>query len=366
MRSICCVFNVAPHYNESIYKLIDKELNCEFYIGDRMPYSIELMNYDELKGFKSKLKNVYLVNNFYWQRGILKCIFNGYKHYIVTGEPYCLSTWLLLISNRICGRKTYLWTHGWYGNEGIVKTIVKKLFFKLSNKILLYGDYAKKLMIAQGFKEENLIPVYNSLNYDEQVKIRGEITTSNIYVDYFNNKNPVVLYVGRIQKRKKIELLIEAIKELNSNQIDCNLILIGKIIDQTNLAQIIEKYELQDKIWQYGSCYNESELAELIYNASLCVVPGDIGLTSIHSMVFGTPVVTHDNFPSHGPEFEVVKSGITGDFFKENSLSDLCEKISCWIQVDLERRELIRNDCYREVDEKYNPNKQIEIIKNLI
>jgi len=364
-KKICCIFNVAPHYNESIYKLMDMELECDFFLGDKLPYSIELMNYHDLKGFKYTLQNKNLLGNFYWQKGALQTLFDNYEYYIITGEPYCLSTWILLIANKIKKRKSYLWTHGWYGNERKIKKIVKKLFFKLSDRILLYGDYAKGLMINDGFKAECLIPVYNSLNYDQQIEIRSSIKKTNIYFDYFQNNNPIILYVGRIQKRKKIDLLIDAIKELNINKIECNLIVIGKIIDETDFSQLIEKNNLNKKIWQFGPCYDERILSELIYNADLCVVPGDIGLTAIHSLVYGTPVITHNNFPNHGPEFEVITPGLNGDFFEENSVSDLSDKIKKWINFDENKRELTRIECYNEIKEKFNPNVQIEIFKHL-
>ena len=58
----------------------------------------------------------------------------------------------------------------------------------------------------------------------------------------------------------------------------------------------MENLNLQDQIWFYGACYDESKLGELIFNADLCVSPGNVGLTAVHSMGYGTPVITHNNF----------------------------------------------------------------------
>ena len=69
VERICCIFNLAPHYNAAIYSLMDRELKCDFYFGDRLPYSVELMNYESLKGFKKRLKYKSLFGNFYWQDG---------------------------------------------------------------------------------------------------------------------------------------------------------------------------------------------------------------------------------------------------------------------------------------------------------
>ena len=53
-------------------------------------------------------------------------------------------------------------------------------------------------------------------------------------------------------------------------------------------------------------CYNEEANAELLYNASVCVCPAEVGLTAIHSLLFGTPVVSNDNFDEQMPEFESI------------------------------------------------------------
>lgn len=345
--------------------LMDSELQCDFYIGDRVPYSIKLMDYSILKGFKRSLRNIPIVGNFYWQEGASSLSFNSYKHYIITGEPYCLSTWLVLFVNMLMRKKTYLWTHGWYGNESALKQVIKKVFFGLSHKVLLYGDYARNLMIQQGFKSEKLITIYNSLDHDNQLKIRKKLKPTRIYQEYFKNDFPILLYVGRIQNRKKIELLIDALYELHKDKFFCNLILIGNQADDTKISELVSFYNLEKYVWFFGSCYDENILGELIFNADVCVVPGDVGLTVMHSFVYGTPVITHDNLPEHGPEFEAIEPTVTGDFFKEGSLNDLCLKIKVWAATDATKREYIRARCYKVIDEKYNAENQISLLKDL-
>jgi glycosyltransferase involved in cell wall biosynthesis len=362
---ICCIFNLAPHYNEPIYKLMDSELQCDFYLGDRVPYSIKLMDYFSLVGYKKSLSYTRIISHFYWQKGAVPLAFKSYKHYILTGEPYCVSTWLVLILNRLTGRKSYLWTHGWYGNENGLKKIIKRIFFGLSNKVLLYGDYAKDLMIKEGFDPNKLITVYNSLDYNTQLKVRKNLKETLVYKNHFQNEYPVLLYVGRIQNRKKIELLIDAINVLYKSESYYNLILIGNPSDETNVNELVGAYGLEEYVWFFGPCYDESVLGELIYNADVCVVPGDIGLTVMHSFAYGTPVITHDNFSEHGPEFEAIESQITGGFFNEGSVNDLCSKIKDWTCINKEQREVVRQKCYEVIHEKYNSNNQISIFKKL-
>jgi len=366
MKGICCIFNLAPHYNAPIYSLIDKEIGADFYLGNRVSSSIKLMNYEELTGFRKKLKYIPLIGNFYYQKGVVQLFLKPYKHYIITGEPYCVSTWIILVLLRFTKKKTYLWTHGWYGNETFLKRKIKKLFYGLSDKLLLYGDYSKRIMIDEGFDSNKLTVIYNSLDFNTQSSIYDNLSRTSIYKDHFGNERPVLIYLGRIQNRKKIGLLIDAIEVMNLKGEHYNLVLIGNQIEGNSLQQIVVDKGLSDQVWFYGACYDEFRLGECIYNSDLCVVPGDVGLTVMHSFVYGTPVLTHNNFPKHGPEFEAIIPTVTGDFFIEDSITDLCLKINIWTNISEETREIVRRSCFSVVAEKYNPQTQIKILKSLI
>lgn len=367
MLRICCIFNYAPHYRAPIYKLIDKEIKSDFFIGDNVKSPMKKMNYHELSGFKGELKNIYLLGNVYWLKGAIKTVFSGYNHYIITGEPHCLSTWIILFLARLTTKKTFLWTHGWYGDETRLKKFVKKLYFGLANHILLYGDYARKLMIEEGFNPEKLHCIYNSLDYDNQVKVKESLKKSNVFVEKFGNDNPVLCYVGRIQQSKRLDILIESILVLrNKYEKLVNLVIVGKESDDTDLAGIVENYKLSDNVWFYGPSYDENELGMIFYNSNLCVSPGNVGLTAIHSLTYGCPTITHNSFENQGPEFESITPGITGDFFEEKNIDDLAFKINTWLELHPTNDDTIRNECYKVIDGKYNPHYQIQLLKSLL
>lgn len=364
-KRICCIFNVAPHYNAPIYKLMDAELCCDFYFGNRIHLPIKLMSYSELRGYKETLKYKPLFSKFYWQKRAINKLFRPYSDYILTGEVYCLSTWVILLFSRLTKKRTYLWTHGWYGNETPIKKIIKRIFFNLSTHTLLYGNYARNLMIENGFNPNKLSCIYNSLDYNKQLYIRENMKGTSVYTDRFKNTYPVLFYIGRIQKNKRLDILIKALEILKEKSIDCNLVIIGEEVEKTGIVDQITNNNLTDNIWMYGACYDESNIGELIYNADICVSPGNVGLTAIHSLMYGTPVITHNEYSMQGPEFEAIIDGLTGTFFKNNNIFDLVEKIILWLNNTKKDRENIRNSCYKIIDDRYNPNAQIDILKNI-
>ncbi|MEQ8422596.1 MAG: glycosyltransferase [Arenibacter algicola] len=366
-NKICCIFNLAPHYRSPIFKLMDNELNCHFYFGDKVDTAIELMDYRDLKGFQKISKNLKIPRTgFEWQKGVWQLIFKPYKHYIITGTPGSLSNWLLALLAIPMGKKVYAWTHGMTGNSTPAGKFIEKNFYRLCHKILLYGEFSKNIMITEGFNEKKLIPIYNSLDYKKQLRVRKKLKLSKIYVDYFKNEAPVIIYVGRIQKRKKLDLLLQALKDLNSDGTLCNLTIIGSDVDNNEIPKLISNLNLQSKVWLYGSCYDENIIGEFLFNADVCVSPGPVGLTSLHALTYGCPVITNNDFKSQMPEYEAIIEKENGDFFELDNILSLKETIKSWINLSINERERVRKNAYKIIDEKYNPNYQLTVLKKTL
>lgn len=365
-RKTCCIFNIAPSYRQAILTRLDSEFDCDFYLGDRLGFEIALMDYRQLKGYMGTLHFVPLFGRYFMQKGAFRLALKSYDQYLLTGEMHSLSSWLVLLICRLRGKKAFIWSHGIYGNESPANRLIKKLYYRLASKVLLYGDYARDFMIHRGFAPERLICVYNSLDYEKQVLIRNGLKDHQIYSDHFGNTDPVLLFIGRIQKIKKIDLLIEALKGLRDRHIPCNLMLIGKEIEHTGIREMVESLKLGDRVWFYGQSYEEEELAGLIHQANVCVSPGNVGLMAIHCLTYGTPVITHDNFAMQMPEFESIESKVSGDFFSYDSVEDLEDVIQVWLEKTGSERDAVRKACYSIIEERYNPSRQMEIFKNIL
>lgn len=366
MTSICCIFNVAAHYRSLIYHLIDQELQADFYIGDTVG-RLERMEYSTLKGYKGTLKNMKCAfSPLNWQHSAVRLSCKPYQHYILTGDFYCVSTWCILLLCRLMNKRTYLWTHGWYGREGLMKKWMKKIFFGLATEVLLYGEYARHLMVKEGFDSGKLHVIANSLDYDKQLMIRQGLKQTNIFREHFKNENPILIFVGRLTKVKKLDLLINACYKLHEEGRFVNLVLVGDEMEEFSVRELLLKKNILSKIWIYGACYDEEKLGELFYNADVCVSPGNVGLTAVHALTYGCPVITHGNFSRQMPEFEVIENGRNGLFFKENDLDALTESIKVWLDYARDKRKTIRESCYEIIDNKFNPHYQIELLKRII
>ena len=363
MNKLCLIYNFAPKYREGIFRLIDQTYDCDWYFG-RNSTDIKGLDLSALRNAKEIPSNK-IFGNWYWQKGVI-CLLGKYETFFMLGELYCLSTWMMAILARLFPKKkVYFWSHGWYGKESFAKKVLKKIFFRLANGTFLYGNYARKLMIENGFDGSKLFVIHNSLDYDAQLKLRNEIEPSNIYSQHFGNENKTLIFIGRLTEVKRLDMLIQAVAKLKQEGKQYNIVLVGDGV----MKDVLQKQaaEAGVDVWFYGACYDERTNAELIYNADLCVAPGNVGLTAMHTMVFGTPVITHDDFKWQMPEFEAIKAGETGDFFTRGDVNSLAQTIEHWFDTHGNDREAVRKACYNEIDTQWTPQFQIEVIKkNLI
>lgn len=365
-HKICMITNIGPHYRYPIFEKMSQELGCDFYLGDKVYLPIKTFNYKDLSGYKATLTN-HFISNFYWQSNSIRLLFKKYDTYILDGEPYCLSSWAILAISKLLGKHTIAWTHGWYGRESRLKKILKKVFFSLHTKLLVYNEYSIRLMEQEaGISSQKMYCIANSLDTNMELKIRDKLKDTDIYYNHFNNKYPTIIYCGRIQKWKKLDMILDCMESLNQEGHPINVVFVGKDVENVGLDIIAKNKGLNKQVWFYGPCYDDMLLGELFYNAYACVSPGNVGLTAIHALSFGCPIITHNNFAYQNPEFEAIIPGITGDFFEMDNAKDLKNKIEMWTQKDVISRNKTRIEAFKEIDRKWNINYQIKIIKEAV
>lgn len=362
---LCNIYNSAAHYRRAIFLKIDETFDCAWAFG-RKPIGgndIKSMNPDEFRDFQGYLDNRRIVGNWYWQCGVLKLLFKPFDTYLVLGEPFCLSAWVFCALAKLMPKKrVFFWTHGWYGRETFTKRVMKKVFFRLGDGVFLYGNYARDLMIKEGFTPEKLWTIHNSLAYEEQLALRSNLEAKPIFKEYFGNDNRTLIFVGRLTKVKRLDMVLEAMAKLRNQGVNLNLALIGDGVAREELEEKVKELGLKEQVWFHGACYDEAWLSGLIFNADLCVSPGNIGLTAIHALMFGCPCVTHNDFPNQMPEFEAIVPGKTGAFFERGNVDSLTGTIKSWFE-NAPSREAVRSACYAEIDSSWNPEYQVEVLK---
>ena len=276
-------------------------------------------------------------------------------------------TWISALAARLTGKRVLFWTHGWKRRDTGIKRLLRNTFYRLAHGLLLYGHHAKIIGIENGFDPAKLYVIYNSLDYEAQSRVRTEVADeeiNKIREELFDNpQHPLVVCTSRLIPGRRFDQLFEALAILKKQSRDVNLLLVGDGPEKHALQEIASREGLAVNF--YGACYDERRLAELVMAANVTVAPGDIGLTAMHSLAFGTPVITHDDADHQNPEWEAIIAGRTGDFFRRGDVPGLAQVIGRWTRSALPDP-AIRAECHKAIERFYTPRFQQQAIDRAV
>ncbi len=363
------VFGGRSEYRLALYNSLASSLGFDFIICDEAKE-------DGIKGYAdSSLKNhvhttqkVKLIGNFYYLSGIFSLL----KKYdtLIVGGAYCVNFWLYILWSRLTGRRqVFSWSHGMYGREQGVRKWIKIIFFKFCHGNFVYNNRSRDLMIKSGVNADKVFRLGNCLDTPENLEIYQKTNSTEIYRKLFGNDRVPLVFVGRVSREKRIDILLDALLILKKRGRLLNLLIVGKDVNGLRLEEYAEELGLSDQVVFYGPSHDKALLGNLFYNAELCVSPGNVGLTAIHAMSFGCPVISHDDFNFQGPEFEAIKPEKTGLFFKQLDSMDLANQIELWLDTFSERKELraeIQKNCLEEVMSNWSIESELEVFRNVL
>lgn len=381
LKSVAVIYHYFALYRYSVLNELmkAKHINYTFFSSRTSGNDIKTINPDYANraivdgGLRWKfIRNKWFFKErFLWQKGIIGLALKGnFDAFILLGNVYFISTWIAAMIIRFRGKKVYFWTHGVTSNEKGLKWLIRKALYNISDGLLLYGNGAKSVIQNNGFKKEIHV-IYNSLGTAEDIIISNEITNDrriNIKNELFQEPNlPIIIFVGRLTYYKKLDQILEASRNLADEDFKINILFVGDGPALKSLEDLAKSLNLSEYCNFYGPCYDNKELELLFDISSICVSPGEVGLTAMTSLGNGTPIITHDDFNFQKPEYEAIIPGVNGLFFKRNSVPDLAFTIKQWIDEHKNiSDEVIKNNCHKIIKEKYNSTYQATLINEII
>lgn len=286
------------------------------------------------------------------------------KALIILGNPNMPATIAIALLGRLSGKRVLFWAHGWLRQRPARTARLRNLYFRLAHRVLVYGERAVRIAVAEGFPADRVQTIYNSLDYERaQIslsKVKDDIASSNRPQALFDEpERPLLICTARITPVCRFDVLLEAASLLQKDGRPVNVLLVGDGPEKASLESMAR--ELGVSVRFYGACYDEDELARLIYWSDLTVSPGKIGLTAMHTLTYGTPAITHGDLDAQMPEVEAIEPGLTGLLFKRNDPVDLARAIGEWLDRDNDRA-ATRIACQAIIERKWNPANQRRLI----
>ena len=331
---VAVVQNVIPQYREDMYmRLFD-------YYGDSLHVycqsSIPGMNlnvvHDKFGNHISLVKTLSLSKEkLAWQ---LLPIIKLYKKYDVIffyGNPRVLSSVVWASLFKLLGKKVVIW--GQYHTAGANSRMEKiRLFWwSMFDYLFLYTEYEAQQYKRRFPGTKAAIGMNNGLNQQE-IEDASQAVKDRGLGSWKENQGltdkMLLLSCARLDKKNRYEFFIECLPALVELYPDLIWCVIGKGEEEERLRSKAQSLGVAKHIRWLGAIYNQEELAPWFLCSQLFVHPGSIGLSLMHAMGYGLPVVTHDNIEMQMPEIAALKNGENGILYRENDQESLIKTIS--------------------------------------
>jgi len=368
---IVIFYNCIPHYRKAFFEKLSasEDLNVTFLADDTTDtkhMEVIASSSDSMRIRPVRTKALRLLGKtLFAHPGILKALRQEKPDMLIPlGNPHILTTWLIMLWGRIHSIPVVLWTHGTLRKEHGIKRLFRLAYYRLSAGLFLYGAHAQQLLQEMGLKHTPMYPIYNSLDYEAQRAI-SEMTSPEDISKFreslgIGTASKVLIFTGRLQPVKKLDLLVKLTKRLNLETLDTHCILIGDGDERERLQELALTLGVADKFHFLGAVHDEEKLGLAMLSADLYVIPSGAGLSVMHALGYGVPVLLHDNFEHHFPEWEAVEHCVNGLFYRENDMEDMIDKAISYLTG--KHPEIQPDACYRAIEAKYTAEKQYRVI----
>jgi glycosyltransferase involved in cell wall biosynthesis len=174
----------------------------------------------------------------------------------------------------------------------IYDNLIGRMTLNLANKILAATDYEKKFLVSKfSLNDEKVSVVPNGVEFD---KFSNLPDPQSLISQYGLQKNRVALFVGRIERKKGLQYLLEATPKVASEFPNFKILLVGPDWGYRNeLKKIAKRIQIDDLVIFAGQL-KEIDLLKAYNLSEFSILPSlgeATGLTILESMAAGRPII---------------------------------------------------------------------------
>ncbi|SCW94918.1 glycosyltransferase family 4 protein [Ancylobacter rudongensis] len=246
-----------------------------------------------------------------WQPGVLTTRVGKGDLVVLSGAPRNLSNMLMLVWARLRGARTVWWGQYWSSTSRTHRFLLRLLLMKLSHAVLFYTDEEVDAY-RKGLGRDDRRPVdalNNGINVTPILALRAP------YVP--GQRARSLLFIGRLTAKAELGTLLDALAR--PELADVRLEIVGDGEERKALEEKARRLRLDDRILWHGGMTDEGEIAAIANRCRLFVYPGGVGLSLLHAMAYGLPVVVHGERWQHMPEIAAFLSARCGLSFERDN-----------------------------------------------
>jgi glycosyltransferase involved in cell wall biosynthesis len=150
-------------------------------------------------------------------------------------------------------------------------------FIKQFDAMIAYSQRGAEEYSALGFPREKIFVAHNSVARPPETPVSSR--------PWRMDRRPYILFVGRLQARKRIDALLRACSQLGSKP---RLVIVGDGPERQSLESLAAEIYPQA---EFAGARHGAELKPYFTEADLFVLPGTGGLAVQEAMSYGLPVI---------------------------------------------------------------------------
>lgn len=208
---------------------------------------------------------------------------------------------------------------------------LEKCTYQIADRILSVSSYVKK----------NLVSDYQIPRFKIHVVPNGVNAGTFFPISNYSHNIKNILYVGRIDKRKGLEFLIDAVEQLITEDPSIRLIVVGEGVYAKEIKAYIQDKAVRSHIIFLG--WKDSKALNQLYNeAAVYVMPSIIegfGMTLLEAMACGCPVIATDS----GGAVDIIQHNYNGLLVSYGNTTQLASSINCLMTNETKKNRLKQN-----------------------
>jgi glycosyltransferase involved in cell wall biosynthesis len=235
-----------------------------------------------------------------------------------------------LLRARASRRPVLLWGHGFSRSERMVTRTTRNSLVGLANGVVLYSTAARNRLIASGIPASKIWVAQNAIDQSAVRAASKAWSDDRSRMEAWQREQGVeqgelVVFISRIERDKRVDLLVDAFSRLARRRPRTRLAIIGGGSMVESVRADVAARGLSDRVTFTGPVYEEEQLAPWCLSAGCFAYPEAIGLSIYHGLGYGLPIITSDDIASHNPEIESLEPGVNGLLYRHRDMDDFAD-----------------------------------------
>ncbi|MBK7379696.1 MAG: glycosyltransferase family 4 protein [Ignavibacteriales bacterium] len=227
---------------------------------------------------------------------------------VIVGQALNNIAYPFTFIRKLVGRPIAYWGQGrdlYTVKKSILKQLTESFKLFLTKRVdgfFAYTQGVKEYLVTQGVQTDKIFALQNTIDIEAQRNIywklkekRDELRKKHNVLD-----KKVILYVGRFNREKRVDIIVDAFIQLNNLDSGYVLLVVGG--GNPKLLKMATDNCKPGSVKHFG-VVPDSEIGQYFLMADVFVAPGSVGLNVIQAMCFNLiPIVIASRYQS--PEFE--------------------------------------------------------------